>query len=120
MVFDSYYSVNDFTVTFASSTSGQIIASVGGPQPNQLIVTANNYTTLATDKIIKVTTAAKIITLLTAVGNTGREFIIHNSSPGNITVNCYGAETINNQSSQLLPTHSSIVVYSDGSNYWII
>ena len=112
--------VNDFTVTFASSTTGSLIATVGSPQPQQVLVTASNYTILATDRIIKQTASGKTITLLTSVGNTGREFIINNASSGICTVNTTSSQTISTQLTQVLPTLSSMTVYSDGANWYII
>lgn len=59
--------VNDFTVTFVSSTSGSIIATVGSPQPQSVVVVTNNYTVLTTDRIVECSSAAKTLTLPTAV-----------------------------------------------------
>ena len=112
--------LNDFTVTFTVATTGNIIASVGSPQPQALISVAADYTALTTDRIIKVTAAAKTVTLYTAVGNTGRELIINNASTGNVTVDGDGTETISRQLTQLLPSGSSMAIYSDGANWWII
>jgi hypothetical protein len=112
--------LNDFTVTFNVSTTGTIMASVGSPQPQALISVSSNYTVLNTDRIIKVTAAAAIITLPTSVGNTGREFIINNASTGNVTVATTSSQTISGQLTQLLPSYSSMIVYADGSDYWII
>lgn len=112
--------LNDFTVVFSTSTSGTIMASVGSPQPQALTVTANNYTVLTTDRIVKVTASGKTVTLPTSVGNTGREFIINNASPGSVTVATTSSQTISAQLTQTLPAYSSMTVYSDGANYWII
>jgi len=112
--------LNDFTVTFSVSTSGTIIASVGSPQPQQVIVVNSDYTILITDRIIKETAAAKTITLPTAVGNTGREFVINNASSGNITVDTTCSQTKGGSLTQTLPSQSSMTVYSDGANYQII
>ena len=112
--------VNDFTVTFTSATSGSIIATVGSPQPQAVVIINGNYTVLITDRIIKQISSGKIITLLTAIGNTGREYIINNASSGGCIVNCFDGELINNQISQLLPSFSSMAVYSDGSGWNII
>jgi hypothetical protein len=112
--------LNDFTVTFTNPTTGNIIASVGSPQPQQLIVVNGNYIVLITDRIVKVTAQAVTITLPTAVGNSGREFIINNASTGNITVNTTASQLINDQLNQLIPSKSSMTVYSDGTGYNII
>jgi hypothetical protein len=112
--------VNDFTVTFSIATTGNIIASVGSPQPMQFISVNDDYDILISDRIIKVAAANKLMTLPTAVGNTGREFIINNTSSGDVSVNVTGSELINDELLQVVPTHSSMTVYSDGSGYWII
>ena len=112
--------LNDFTVVFTTATTGSIIATVGSPQPQELTTASGNYTVLVTDRIIKCTGAASFITLPTAVGNTGREFIINNTSTGDITVNTTSSQTISNQLTQSLPATSSMTVYSDGANWWII
>lgn len=116
----THNTLNDFTITFTSSTTGTIIASVGSPQAQQVIAVNADYVVLTTDRIIKVTALGKTITLPTAINNTGREFIINNASTGNITVNTTSSQTINNLLSQIVPSNSTMVVYSDGSNYWII
>ncbi len=112
--------LNDFTVTFSSNHTGIIIASVGSPQPQSVISVSSNYTVTVNDRIVKVTAAAVTITLPTAVGNTGREYIINNASSGSITLNTTSSQTISNVLTQTLPSISSITVYSDGANYWII
>lgn len=112
--------LNDFTVTFTASTTGNIIATVGSPQPQALTTVNSDYTVLITDRIIKVTAAAKTITLPTAVGNTGREYIINNASSGDITVATTSSQTITDELTQILPSKSSMTVYSDGANYQII
>ncbi len=112
--------LNDFTVTFAVSTTGSIIATVGSPQPQALVVITGNYTILNTDRIIKSTSPAITATLPTSVGNTGREFIISNASNGAITLDGDGTETINGQLTQTIPQQSALTVYSDGAGWWII
>lgn len=112
--------LNDFTVTFSVATSGSIIATVGSPQPQALISVSNDYTVLVTDRIVQCTAASKTITLPTAVGNSGREFKIKNSSNGNITVEWNWSELIDNQLNQTVPSFSSVTVYSNGTSYFII
>ena len=114
-------SINDFTVTFNANTTGVILASVGSPGlPSFIEVATSTYSILSSDRVIKVSTAASTITLLTAIGYPGKEFTIINGSPGSITVKGFGAQTINNQMAQNLPPSSSMTVIADGQNYWII
>jgi len=112
--------INDFTVTFSSATSGQILATVGSPQPQQVISVSDNYTTLATDKIIKMTVAGKTTTLISAIDRGGLEYKIHNASSGMCYVNTTSSQTISEELIQSLPAKSAMTVYSDGANYWII
>ena len=116
----THNTLNDFTVTFTSSTTGNIVASVGSPQPQALTVVAADYTVLTTDMIVKITAAAKTMTLYTAVGNTGREVIINNASSGTCFVEGDGTETISTVPIQVLPSRSSMAIYSDGANWQII
>ena len=65
----THNTANDFTMTFASSTSGRIVASVGSPQPQSYIDVSSNYTVLTTDYTINATSGNFTITLPTAVGS---------------------------------------------------
>ena len=112
-------SINDFTVTFDASTTGNIIASVGSPPASNLLVTAADYTLVAGDQIVKVTASGKVITLLTAVGRGGKTFTIDNASGGSITVNTTSSQTIQGVLSQPIGSQSAMVVYSDGANWRI-
>jgi hypothetical protein len=111
--------LNSFTVTFASSKSGTIISSVGSPQPQSLTIASGNYNILVTDRIIKCTGAGSTITLPTAVGNSGREFVIDNNSTSGINVNTTSSQTINGNPLQVLNTNNAMHVYSDGTNWRI-
>lgn len=111
--------LNDFTVTFAVNSTGIVLATVGSPQPQGLVIVPGNYTVLTSDYFVKATGALSTITLLTAVGSAGFIRVIDNASAGNITVNTTAAQTIEGALTQVLPTNSAIAVYSDGSNYRI-
>lgn len=111
--------VNQVTITFGAPTTGTIILTVGSPQAQMYKAVAVDYTVLTTDRIIKVTVAGKTITMMTAVGNTGREFVIDNASNGNITLEGDGVEEIEGEAAQTLPPDSAIHVYSDGAGWRI-
>lgn len=111
--------LNQVTITFGAPTTGTILLTLGSPQAQSYKSTAVDYTVLTTDRIIKVTVAGTTITLMTAVGNTGREFIIDNASNGNITLEGDGVEEIEGETSQPLPPDSAIHVYSDGAGWRI-
>lgn len=76
---------------------------------------AVNYLALVTDEIISVTAAGVVLTLPTAaVATAGFEYTIDNASNGPITVVGQGAETIQGESVQTLPSDSTMRVYSNG------
>jgi len=112
--------LNDFSVSLAVSTTGIIIATVWSPQPQNLISVSANYTVLVSDRIIQVTASNKTITLPTAVGNTGRQFIIKNISGGNTILATTSLQLIDWILTQTIPSYSAIDVYSDWVNYYII
>lgn len=107
---------NDFTVTFSDPTSGTIIATLGSPQAQSVIVVTDDYTILVSNRIIKCTAQLKTMTLPDASGNTGREFVIDNASPGDIFVDSLGG-TIEDELIQEMPANSGMHIYSDGSNW---
>ena len=107
--------LNDFTVYFLSSTSGYIIATVGSPQAQAVKVVTGNYVIQNTDRIVQCSSAGKVLSLLTATTNTGREFLIDNSSTGDIYVS--GTQLIQGETTQTINTNSSMWVYSDGASW---
>lgn len=112
---------NDLTVTFTTSGTYTIIATLGSPQLQSYVSTAVDYSALVTDRIIEVTGANKTVTLPTAnVSNVGYVYIIDNSSGGSTSVVGQGGETIQGQASQQVPSSSSMSVYANGTVWRII
>lgn len=109
--------LNQVTITFGAPSDGTIILSVGSPQAQSYLSVAVDYTVTPSDRIIKVTVAGKKVTMMTAVGNTGREFVIDNAANGNITLAANGAELIEGVTAQTLPPDSAVHVYSDGAGW---
>jgi len=112
-------SINDFTVTFLASTTGTIIATLGSPQRQNIVTTTVDYTASVGNRIIQVSVAGKYVALPTAVGIDGAEFIVDNSSDGNIYVYPNGVETIEDEVEQTLPYNSAMHIYSDGAGWRI-
>jgi hypothetical protein len=104
---------NAVTVTFGVNTTGTIIASIGSPQAQSVVSVNNDYNVQLTDRIVKMTVAGKTATLPTAVGYSGREYIIDNASADNVYVT--GTQTIQGIATQTIPPDSAIAVYSDGA-----
>lgn len=90
----THNTTNDFTVTFASSTTGRIVASVGSPQPASFITVSSNYSILTTDQTVNVSSGNITLTLPTAVGSTGRQYWIKNSGNGTVTLATTSSQTI--------------------------
>jgi hypothetical protein len=82
--------------------------------------TAISATLDATYDIVEVTASTAIITLPTAVGKTGRSFIIDNSAVLGVLVNTTSAQTIEGELTQTVPSNSAMEIYSNGSNWRII
>ncbi len=79
-----------------------------------------NYNVAANDCIIDCTSGTFTVTLPTAVGITGDQFIIKNSGTGVITVATTSSQTIDANTTYLLSVqYSSITVVSDGANWKI-
>ena len=93
---------------------------VSASQPFTVRTVSINDFAVLTDNIIYVDTAGITITLYTAVGNTGRHLYIDNDSGGEITVDGNGAETIENELTQTMPTDSAMHIYSTGTEWRII
>jgi hypothetical protein len=80
--------------------------------------TAINLILTSAHHWVKVT-AACTITLPTAVGLAGREYII-TATADNVIVDGNGSETIDGEATQTLSANDTIQVKSDGAAWWII
>lgn len=116
----THNSVNDFTVAFGAPTSGTIIATIGSPQPQNVVTVNYNYNISISNKIINCNASGKTMVLnIAANTSTGREFVIDNSSTGDIYLEGIGGDTIQGESQQTIPPDSAIHVYSNGSEWRI-
>jgi hypothetical protein len=82
-----------------------------------------NYTVLATDHMIFVNASGGniTITLPTAVGIIGRQYIIKRveGSANSVTIDPNASETIEGDATMSLVGQRSVVIVSDNSNWWI-
>lgn len=94
----------------------------------QLSSVASNYraitstdTVLVTDSTVNATTGTFVLTLETAVGNTGLTHNLKNSGAGVVTINTTSSQTIDGGASGsiTLSQYDNITVQSNGAN-WII
>lgn len=112
-------SINAFVVTFSESTTGTIIATLGSPQLQTYLSSANNYTGLISDYFVEITASGKTFTLPTAVGNTGKQYEVVNTSAGALTVNTTSSQTISGALTYNLNAGSALRLFSNGAN-WLI
>lgn len=113
--------VNDYTVSFSISTSGNVITTLGSPQYNAYVEKTSAYGLTTADYTVNCTSGTFAATLPTSVGITGKLFNIKNSGAGVITINTTGGQTVDGQASGFwtLSTGDNITVQSTGAN-WII
>lgn len=89
------------------------------PRKPYLAKTAN-YTLLAADYLVECTANTFIITLPTAVGIVGKEYVIKNSGTGTITVDPNGSQTIDGAVTQNLIQYDAMKIMSNGTNWMIV
>jgi hypothetical protein len=89
------------------------------PPNKPYLAKSATYTMLAADYLVECTANTFTITLPTAVGVVGKEYVIKNSGIGTITVDADGAETIDGALTKSLAQYDVIKVMSNGTN-WII
>ena len=103
----------------SSATTGKAKLSVEGSVAFGYSAQTGAYTATITDHVINCTANTFTVTLPTAVGITGRQYVIKNSGAGVITVDGNAAETIDGAADATLATqYDSITLASDGAN-WI-
>jgi hypothetical protein len=101
------------------TTSPTSKLQVNGSVSYAYIAKTANYTATIDNHIIDCTANTFTITLPTAVGITGREYVIKNSGTGTITVDGATTETIDGQLTQSLSQYDALTIISTGTN-WII
>lgn len=80
----------------------------------------SSYTIGVNDYLVDVTGNTVTITLPTAVGINGKNYIVKNSGTGVVTVSTTSGQTIDGSSSKTLNNNDSIEVVSDGTNWNVV
>ena len=108
---------------YDGNSSQWVDAAVGAAGPQALTVPyvakTATYTATTDDYTVDCTTGTFTVTLPTAVGATGRVYIVKNSGAGTITVATTSSQTIDGTSTVTLATKAVTRVQSNGSN-WIV
>jgi hypothetical protein len=102
---------NDFVVRNGLKSLGGITFPLTG--------ITTTYTVRDDDYLIDITGNTITVTLPTAVGFSGKNYVIKNRGTGVVTVGTASSQTIDGSSSKILNNNDSIEIVSDGSN-WII
>jgi len=122
MITDNFSSRNSSTnLPTLLGTNHQIRGNIGFNSFNYGYLAITALRTLdVTDHVVNCTSGTFTVTLPTAVGIKGREYVIKNSGTGVITIDGAGTETIDGALTQTLPAQYDFYkVTSDGAN-WII
>ncbi|MBK7377366.1 MAG: hypothetical protein IPJ02_17980 [Chitinophagaceae bacterium] len=92
--------------------------SVGGSFEASYVAKTGDYTATDVDYTIHFTSGTNTFTLPTAVGCTGRIYVVKNTSGNNLTLATTSAQTIDGSAPGTLTTGSAAQFQSTGAN-WI-
>ena len=121
-----YFDAVNYRLSVAGGSSPASTLQVGGSMGTAIVTKTANYSASTNDYTILCnnTTGPITIGLPTAVGCTGRIYVIKKISPaGNtVTVSGYsGVETIDGSTTYILTTqYANVMVQSDGTSWWIL
>lgn len=88
---------------------------------NAYVAKTASYTLTDADGVVDLTSGTATFTLPTAVGRTGKQFVVKNSGAGILTLDTTGAQTIDGMTTKTYSTqYSGARVVSNGSNWAII
>lgn len=108
------HGLSDGTVKVTSGVMTTVVDTLG------YVAKTANYTATSSDTIIDCTTNTFTITLPTAVGITGKMYIVKNSGTGVITIATTSSQTIDGATTYDLGTqYMSLTVVSNNAN-WIV
>jgi hypothetical protein len=117
----THASANAFTVTFATSTSGNIIATLGGVS-TAVVTKTGDYTLTGTDNLV-LANGAITLTLPTAAGAQGKIYHIKkiNASGVEVLVNTTSSQTIDGELTKtIIAQWTTLSVFSDNTQWLIL
>ena len=110
---------NTTAITFNTTETLTVILTLGSPPFSTITSVSDNYNVLAGDYLIKQTGASKTVTLPTAVGRSGKIFIVKNSSTGICDVIFTGGQNADGYTDVTIAAGDCYSFMSDNSNYLI-
>jgi hypothetical protein len=115
------YTLPDATGVLPLSVNGQTADASGNIVTTGYTAKNSAYTLTANDYTVDCTSGTFALTLPTAVGSTGKIYVLNNSGTGVITINTTSAQTIDGNSSGTLTLaqNKNYNLQSNGAN-WII
>lgn len=105
------------TINAVGGTTPSFVFSKGISLP--YVAKTATYTVTLSDYTVDCTTGTFTVNLITAVGNTGKIYIIKNTGAGTITIDADASETIDGALTVTLSTNQSATLQSTGVG-WII
>jgi hypothetical protein len=100
------------------SVSGDGSTSIGGSLTLPYVAKTSTYTIASSDYTINCTSGTFTVTLPTAVGVTGKVYVIKNTGTGTITLATTSSQTIDGVTTMTIAGGAWVTVQSTGSN-WI-
>ena len=94
--------------------------TVNGSFSAKYVAKTANYTATISDYTIDCTSGTFTVTLPTAVGITGRIYVVKNSGAGSITVATTSSQTIDGSTTYTLGTQYKYVVLQSNNSAWIV
>lgn len=116
------------TVTSVSVVDANALTgSVANASTTPAITLSRKYRTIAgittlanTDGVVKCTGTTYTVTLMSAATAGVQQVTIKNSASGNITIDGSGTETIDGSLTAVITPNTSLTLFSDGTNWFII
>ena len=116
---DGYVALTGTQTVAGAKTFSDKLTANGGRQSAYVAKTSTYPIVAATDYCVNCTSGTFTVTLPTAVGIAGQEFIIKNGGSGVITVATTSSQTIDGVTTATLNQYDALTVLANGAN-WII
>lgn len=110
---------NTVAITFSDSATYALVLTAGSPPLTNYVSVSSDYSVLSGDYLVKVTAAGKFITLPTAIGRSGKVFIVKNASAGIIDVIFTSGQNADGYTDVTIASGDAYSFMADNTNYLI-